>query len=69
MTLLSTDTGTHASGNTGAKFLIDIAAIITYSSQPPGTASTRAVKILTANFDSGIQASSAGTLVHGYFQS
>jgi len=27
------------------------------------------VKILTANFDSGIQTSSTATLVHSYFQS
>jgi len=69
VTLLSTDTGTHASGNTGNKFLLDIAQIVAYTSQPPGTASSRTIKILTANFDSGIQPSSTGTLVHSYFQS
>ena len=69
VTLLNTDTGTHATGNTGDKFLLDVAQIIAYASQPPGTASTRAVKILTANLDSGIQTSSTGTLTHGYFQS
>jgi hypothetical protein len=69
VTLLGTDTGTHMTGNTGNKFLLDIAAIISYTSQPPGTAASRAVKILTANFDSGIQSSSTATLAHGYFQS
>jgi len=69
VTMLGTDTGTHATGNTGNKFLLDIAAIVSYTSQPPGTAASRAVKILTANFDSGIQSSSTSTLLHGYFQS
>jgi hypothetical protein len=69
VTLLSTDTGTHATGNTADKFLLDVAAIVAYGAQPPGTASSRAVKILTANIDSGIQTSSTATLVHGYFQS
>ena len=69
VTLFSTDTGTHASGNTGNKFLLDIAAIVSYTSQPPGTASSRAVKILTANFDNALQTSSTSTLLHGYFQS
>jgi hypothetical protein len=69
VTLLGTDTGTHMTGNTGNKFLLDIAAITAYTTQPPGTAASRAVKILTANFDSGIQSSSTATLVHGYFQS
>lgn len=69
VTLLGTDTGTHYTGNTGAKFLLDIAQITSYTSQPPGTAASRAVKILTANFDSGIQTSSTSTLLHGYFQS
>jgi hypothetical protein len=67
--LLNTDTGTHYTGNTGAKFLLDISQIISYTSQPPGTAASRAVKILTANLDNGTQLSSTGTLVHGYFQS
>jgi len=69
VTLLSTDTGTHYTGNTGAKFLLDISQIISYTSQPPGTSASRAVKILTANFDSGIQTSSTSTLLHSYFQS
>ena len=69
VTLLGTDTGTHMTGNTGNKFLTDITAIVGYTSQPPGTAASRAVKILTANFDSGIQTSSTSTLLHGYFQS
>lgn len=69
VTLLGTDTGTHFTGNTGAKFLVDIAQITGYTTQPPGTSASRAVKILTANFDNGIQTSSTSTLVHGYFQS
>jgi hypothetical protein len=69
VSLLNTDTGTHYTGNTGAKFLLDVAQITSYASQPPGTAASRAVKILTANFDNGVQTSSTSTLVHGYFQS
>jgi hypothetical protein len=69
VTLLNTDTGTHFTGNTGAKFLVDISQIIGYTSQPPGTSASRAVKILTVNFDNGIQTSSTSTLVHSYFQS
>lgn len=69
VTLLNTDTGTHFTGNTGNKFLLDIVEITGYTSQPPGSSSTRAVKILTVNFDNGIQPSSTSTLVHSYFQS
>ena len=69
VTLLNTDTGTHYTGNTGAKFLLDISQIISYTSQPPGTSASRAVKILTTNFDNGTQTSSTSTLLHGYFQS
>jgi hypothetical protein len=69
VTLLNTDTGTHYTGNTAGKFLVDISQIISYTSQPPGSAASRAVKILTANFDNGTQLSSTSTLVHGYFQS
>jgi hypothetical protein len=69
VTLLNTDTGTHFTGNTGNKFLLDISQILSYTSQPPGTAASRAVKILTANFDNGTQTSSTSTVLHGYFQS
>jgi hypothetical protein len=69
VTLLNTDTGTHYTGNTGNKFLLDISQITGYTSQPPGTSASRAVKILTANFDNGTQTSSTGALLHGYFQS
>jgi hypothetical protein len=69
LTLLNTDTGTHYTGNTGAKFLLDISQILSYTSQPPGTSASRAVKILTANFDNGTQTSSTSALLHGYFQS
>jgi hypothetical protein len=67
--LLGTDTGTHITGNTTASFLKDIAAIIPYTTQPPGSAASRAVKILTALLDNGIQSSSTATLTHSYFQS
>lgn len=67
--LINTDTGTHFTGNTGNKFLLDVSQITSYTTQPPGTAASRAVKILTANLDNGTQTSSSATLVHGYFQS